>query len=110
MIDLNAGFLRIYYGCICTQTIYIDMDFRSIEYWIEGDRGKQMRLDKQKWYAEKIRKKGTKWAIFLLISFIIANVFLSYLIGSDTLLRYIKEGPVENLATFSSLLLFTGAF
>src|SRR5690625_8015402 len=43
--------------------------FRSrIEYWIEGDRGKQMRLDRQKWDAEKIRKKGLKWFIFAVIS------------------------------------------
>src|SRR5699024_9049648 len=87
-----------------------DLVFRRIEYWIEGDRGKQMRLDKQKWDAEKIRKKGTKWLIFFLISFIIANVFLAYLIGSDTVLRYISEGPQKNLATFSSLLIFTVVF
>src|SRR5690625_4692995 len=110
IIFFTASFGRIFCGWICPQTIFMEMVFRRIEYWIEGDRGKQMRLDKQKWDAEKIRKKGTKWAIFLLISFIIANVFLSYLIGSDTLLRYIKEGPVENLATFSSLLIFTGVF
>jgi len=110
IVFFTAAFGRIFCGWICPQTIFMEMVFRRIEYWIEGDRGKQMRLDKQKWDAEKIRKKGTKWAIFLLISFIIANVFLSYLIGSDTLLRYIKEGPVENLATFSSLLIFTGVF
>jgi len=31
--------------------------FRRIEYWIEGDRGAQIRLAKQEWNAEKIRKK-----------------------------------------------------
>jgi len=110
IVLFTAAFGRIFCGWICPQTIFMEMVFRRIEYWIEGDRGKQMRLDKQKWDAEKIRKKGTKWLIFFLISFIIANVFLAYLIGSDTVLRYISEGPQKNLATFSSLLIFTGVF
>lgn len=110
IVFFTAAFGRIFCGWICPQTIFMEMVFRRIEYWIEGDRGKQMRLDRQKWDKEKIRKKGTKWAIFALISFLIANVFLAYLLGSDTLLRYIKEGPIENLATFSSLVIFTLVF
>lgn len=110
IVFFTAAFGRIFCGWICPQTIFMEMVFRRIEYWIEGDRGKQMRLDKQEWNAEKIRKKTLKWGIFILISFIIANVFLAYLTGSDTLLRYIKEGPLDNLATFSSLILFTGVF
>ena len=45
------------------------MVFRRIEYWIEGDRGAQIRLDKQKWNAEKIRKKSLKWFLFFIVSF-----------------------------------------
>jgi polyferredoxin len=41
---------------------------------IEGDRGAQIRLHKQEWNAEKIRKKA-KMVTFLIISFFIANVF-----------------------------------
>jgi hypothetical protein len=44
--------------------------------------------------CRKIRKKGFKWTIFLLISFGIANVFLAYLISSDELIKMIEEGPV----------------
>jgi cytochrome c oxidase accessory protein FixG len=86
------------------------MVFRRIEYWIEGDRNKQRKLDKQEWNAEKIRKKGFKWFIFLTISFVIANVFLAYLIGSDKLLRYISESPFDNLGTLVPLLIFTAVF
>lgn len=110
IILFTAAFGRIFCGWICPQTIFMEMVFRRIEYWIEGDRGKQMRLAKQEWNAEKIRKKSLKWGIFFIISFIIANVFLAYLVGSDTLIRYVTEGPAENLATFSSLLIFTGVF
>ncbi|RZL30826.1 MAG: cytochrome c oxidase accessory protein CcoG, partial [Pedobacter sp.] len=103
-------FGRIFCGWICPQTIFLELVFRRIEYWIDGDRGSQMRLDKQKWDAEKIRKRVTKWFIFFLISFIIANVFLAYLVGSDKLFLMIEEGPIQQSSNFISLLIFTGIF
>lgn len=103
-------FGRIFCGWICPQTIFLEMVFRRIEYWIEGDRGAQIRLSKQEWNAEKIRKKGIKWFLFLIISFFIANVFLAYLISSDQLIRMIEEGPLNHLSTLISLLIFTGVF
>lgn len=103
-------FGRIFCGWICPQTIFMEMVFRKIEYWIEGDRGKQIRLDKQPWNVEKIRKRLLKWALFFVISFLIANVFLAYLIGSDRLINYIFSSPSENIGTLVSLLIFTGVF
>lgn len=106
----TVGFGRIFCGWICPQTIFMEMVFRRIEYWIEGDRNKQRKLDRQKWDAEKIKKRLLKWFIFLIISFLIANVFLAYLIGSDKLLRYIIDGPFEHLGTLFPLLIFTAVF
>ena len=110
VILFTAAFGRLFCGWICPQTIFMEMVFRRIEYWIEGDRGKQIRLSKQPWNAEKIRKKSLKWFVFFIISFLIANIFLAYLIGSDKLLEYVTEGPLENLSTFISLLIFTAVF
>jgi cytochrome c oxidase accessory protein FixG len=103
-------FGRIFCGWICPQTIFLELVFRRIEYWIDGDRGAQIRLSKQKWDAEKIRKRVLKWIIFFVISFLIANVFLAYLIGSDKLFLMIEEGPTQHLSNFISLLIFTGVF
>lgn len=106
----TVAFGRIFCGWICPQTIFMEMVFRRVEYWIDGDRGAQMRLDRQEWNADKIRKRVTKWFIFLVISFIIANVFLAYLIGSDKVIQYVLEGPSNNISTLISLLIFTGVF
>jgi len=106
----TVAFGRIFCGWICPQTIFMEMVFRRIEYWIEGDRGKQIRLSKQPWNAEKIRKKTLKQSIFLVISFLIANVFLAYLIGSDRLIQYVVDGPTSHLSTLISLIIFTGVF
>lgn len=106
----TVSFGRIFCGWICPQTIFMEMVFRRIEYWIDGDRGAQMRLDKQPWNSEKIRKRLLKWIIFFVISFLIANVFLSYIIGSDAVLLMIEDGPLAHLGNFIGLIIFTGAF
>lgn len=106
----TVAFGRIFCGWICPQTIFMEMVFRRIEYWIEGDRGAQKSLDKQAWTAVKIRKKLTKWFLFAVISFLIANVFLAYLIGSDKLISYILGGITSNTGTLISLIIFTAVF
>ena len=110
VIFFTVIFGRIFCGWVCPQTIFLEMVFRRIEYWIEGDRGAQIRLSKQKWDVEKIRKKAIKWTIFLIISFFIANVFLAYLISSDELFKMIEEGPENHVSTLIALLIFTGVF
>lgn len=110
IIFFTAAFGRVFCGWICPQTIFMEMVFRRIEYWIDGDRGAQIRLDKQKWNAEKIRKRVLKWTIFFIISVLIANIFLAYLIGSDRLIRYIVDGPTAHLSTLGSLLIFASVF
>jgi len=106
----TVAFGRIFCGWFCPQTIFMEMVFRRIEYWIEGDRGAQIRLDKQSWNAEKIRKRITKWFVFYVISFLIANVFLAYLIGSDALIQFVEEGPTKNTKTLIALIIFTYVF
>ncbi|AKA35433.1 cytochrome c oxidase accessory protein CcoG [Flagellimonas lutaonensis] len=106
----TVAFGRIFCGWICPQTIFMEMVFRRIEYWIDGDRGAQIRLDRAPWNTKKIKKRVLKWTIFFIISFLIANVFLAYLIGSDTLIQYIIDGPKAHLSTMVSLLIFTGVF
>ncbi|MCK5441943.1 MAG: cytochrome c oxidase accessory protein CcoG [Maribacter sp.] len=106
----TVAFGRIFCGWMCPQTIFMEMVFRRIEFWIDGDRGAQMRLNRQPWNAEKIRKRLLKWMVFFIISFLIANVFLAYLIGSDKLILSVVDGPLQHLSTLISLLIFTAVF
>lgn len=101
---------RIFCGWICPQTIFMEMVFRKIEYLIDGDRGAQIRLDKQKWNADKIKKRLLKWFLFFVISFLISNIFLAYIIGSDELISIITDPPSEHIKGLSILLIFTGVF
>ncbi|MGY5353928.1 cytochrome c oxidase accessory protein CcoG [Wenyingzhuangia sp. IMCC45467] len=101
---------RVFCGWVCPQTIFMEMVFRKIEYWIDGDKGAQKRLAKQSWNGEKIRKRALKHSIYLVISFIISNVFLAYIIGSNTLVNIITSPIKEHIGGFISIWIFTGVF
>ena len=109
IILFTVVFGRIFCGWACPQTIFMEMVFRKIEYWIDGDSSRQKLLKKMPWNAEKIKKRSLKFVIFFSISFLIANFFLAYLIGMDQLLDYIIH-PAANVGTLASLLLFTCVF
>lgn len=101
---------RLFCGWVCPQTIFMEMIFRRIEWLIEGNPAKQKLLNKSGWNAEKIGKKFLKHFVFFLISFLIANTFLSYVFGVDKLLQIIKEPISEHVGLFLGLLGFTILF
>jgi cytochrome c oxidase accessory protein FixG len=101
---------RIFCGWVCPQTIFMEMVFRQIEYFIEGDAAEQRRLDKAPWDSKKILKKASKHVIFWLLSFLIANTFLAYILGSDELWS-IQTDPLGNhIGGFIAIIIFTYAF
>ncbi len=103
-------FGRLFCGWICPQTIFMEMVFRRIEYWIEGDWKQQKKLKKAPWNAEKIRKKTLKQVIFWTISFLIANTFLAYIVGSEELFKIITDPPSEHLTGLIGIIVFTTIF
>ncbi len=110
IILFTVVFGRIFCGWICPQTIFLEMIFRKIEYAIEGDRNKQIRLDQQPWNSEKIWKRGLKWSIFLLISLIITHFMFMYIVGYEEVFRIMKEGPFARPTNFLVMIMFTAAF
>jgi len=103
-------FGRVFCGWACPQTIFMEMVFRKIEYWIEGNAAHQKALTKAPYNAEKIIKRGSKHLIFFLVAFIIANTFLAYIIGVDELFKIVREPLSQHIGGFTSLLIFTGIF
>lgn len=109
VILFTVVFGRIFCGWACPQTIFMEMVFRKIEYWIDGDSAQQKQLKAMSWNGEKIRKRVIKFIAFFLISFIIANFFLAYIISMDQLIGYV-ENPGAHVGTLVSLLIFTTVF
>ncbi|MDF9795996.1 cytochrome c oxidase accessory protein FixG [Catalinimonas alkaloidigena] len=101
---------RIFCGWVCPQTIFMEMVFRRIEYWIEGDYTAQRKLDRQAWNQEKIIKKTSKHIIFFAIAFLIGNTFLAYIIGIEELENIVTDSPAEHIGGLSAMLLFSFVF
>ncbi len=106
----TAIFGRLFCGWACPQTVFLEMVFRKIEYWIEGDAHKQRALNRQPWNWEKIRKKGLKLSIFYAIAFLIGNTFLAYIIGVDALFNLITDPPSQHIAGLTAMLIFSTIF
>jgi len=109
IILFTVVFGRVFCGWACPQTIFMEMIFRKIEYWIDGDSYQQKQLRAMAWNAKKIKKRVLKFVLFYAISFLIANFFLAYIISMDQLLGYI-ENPGAHVGTLISLLIFTTVF
>lgn len=110
IVLFTTVFGRLWCGWACPQTVFMEMVFRKIEYAIEGNAGKQKLLDKAPWTTEKILKKTFKNAVFILISFFIANLLLAYVVGTDALFQLISEPLADHTALFTGIVLFTAVF
>jgi cytochrome c oxidase accessory protein FixG len=106
----TAAFGRLWCGWTCPQTVMMEMVFRKIEYWIEGDGQAQKALDRAPWDARKIRKKLLKHGIFLGLSFIVGNTLLAYIIGIDALQAIVTDDPRQHLVGLVFMVLFTLLF
>jgi cytochrome c oxidase accessory protein FixG len=110
IIVFTVVFGRLFCGWACPQTVFLELIFRRIEFWIDGDWNQQKKLDKLPWKGKKIAKRLIKWSIFWVISFIIANTFLAYVLGKEELFDIITSPPSEHLAGLIILILFTTVF
>jgi cytochrome c oxidase accessory protein FixG len=110
IVLFTTVFGRLWCGWACPQTVFMEMVFRKIEYAIEGDAGKQKLLNKAPWNTDKIIKKGSKYFLFLTVSFLIANLLLAYVIGVDELGKIISEPISEHIPLFSGIVGFTAVF
>jgi cytochrome c oxidase accessory protein FixG len=110
VVLFTVVFGRLFCGWVCPQTIFMEMVFRKIEYWIEGDATQQRRLKEAKWTNEKIIKKLGKHSIFFAIAILIANTFLADIIGIDELFKIISEPLAQHKGGFIALVVFSGVF
>jgi len=101
---------RVFCGWVCPQTIFMEMLFRRIEYFIEGDWTHQKKLDKAPWNREKILKRIAKHGVFWIISFLIANTFLAYIIGSEELWKIQTEPLNQHVGGLVAIVIFTSVF
>src|SRR6187431_111933 len=95
---------RAWCGWGCPQTVYMEFLFRPIERLFEGKREAQLALDKRGMSA----RRALKNLVFLGLSFVLANLFLSYFVGTHALRSWMTEPPAKHMAGFLVVLVTTG--
>lgn len=100
---------RVWCGYACPQTVWTDL-FILVERWVEGDRNARLRLHRQKWDAEKIRKNLTKWLIWLLIAVATGGAWVFYFTDAPTLAVDLVHGTAHPMAYITMLVLTATTF
>ncbi len=95
---------RAWCGWGCPQTVYMEFLFRPLERLFEGPREAQLRIDKQGVSSRRLLKN----AVYFLLAFGLANVFLAYFVGTDALRHWLFEAPTQHWGGFSVVMVTTG--
>jgi cytochrome c oxidase accessory protein FixG len=110
ILVFTAAYGRLWCGWACPQTVLMEMVFRKIEYFIEGDSHQQRALSRAPWTPGKIAKRLGKHLVFFALSFLIGNTLLAYIIGTEQLFKIITDPPLQHLDGLTSMVLFTLVF
>lgn len=110
IVVFTATLGRIWCGWLCPQTVFLEMVFRRLEWLIEGSPQMQARRNSGEWTFDRTWRFAVKQGLYAIISFFIANIFLAYIISTDTLMMYVQDGPLAHVELFLALLSFTLVF
>jgi cytochrome c oxidase accessory protein FixG len=100
---VTAMWGRVWCGYGCPQTVYLELVFRPIERWLEGNPAQQRKLDS----AGGGWRRTLKWAIYVVLAFLIANVFLSYFVPTELLYHWVIGSPTHHPGGFLVVLAVT---
>ncbi len=75
---------RAWCGYACPQTVWVDL-FLVIERWIEGDRAARIKLDSAPWTFDKLRKRASKHALWILTGVATGGAWIFYFADAPTL-------------------------
>ncbi len=102
---LTALFGRVWCGWACPQTVYMEFVYRPIErLWIgagSGNRGGRKNVPAP-------RRIGM-YATYLVVSLVLAHIFLSYFVGTEQLFQWMRQSPLEHPRSFIITMAVTGA-
>ncbi len=84
---------RVWCGWGCPQTVFLEGVYRRIERAIEGPREKRLRRNAAPWAAGTILRKAATHALYVVVSFLIAHIFLSYFTSLPKAFEMVRHNP-----------------
>ncbi|MEM9194353.1 MAG: cytochrome c oxidase accessory protein CcoG [Myxococcota bacterium] len=101
LLMLMAALLgRIWCGYACPQTVFLEGVYRRVERLIEGPRSKRLRRNAGPATFDKVWRKTLKNGIFIVLSVLVAHIFLSYFTSLDSLFGMVRASPFEHPEPF----------
>ena len=98
---------RVWCGYACPQTVWTDL-FLVVERAVEGDRNARIRLDQARFGFDKLRKRVTKHAAWLLIAVATGGAWVFYFADAPTLAGQLVHLEAPQVAYFTiGVLTFT---
>jgi cytochrome c oxidase accessory protein FixG len=101
---------RVWCGWACPQTVFLEGVYRRIERWIEGPREARMRRNARGWTGEKVARKVATHAMFLVVSVLVAHIFLSYFASLPKTFQMVRHSPAAHPEAFAWVLAMTATF
>nr|MBP6507959.1 cytochrome c oxidase accessory protein CcoG [Opitutaceae bacterium] len=105
---ITSLFGRIWCGWACPHTVFLDHVYRRIERWIEGDAVQRRALAAAPLSGVKILRRTLKHGLYLLVSAIIAHLFLAYFVSLPEVWLMMVAAPATNWGSFVFMAVFTG--
>ncbi len=88
---------RAWCGYACPQTVWVDL-FLVVERFFEGDRNARIRLDDTPWSLDKIRKRVSKHAVWIVISVATGGAWIFYFADAPRLAADFLRGEAPGIA------------
>ena len=99
---------RVWCGWGCPQTVYLEFLYRPVERFFEGAEHVRQRRDAGPWTTDKAWRKAAKWAVYVVVSALLAHTFTAYFVGWDRLTTWMTGPPAEHWGYFVLAGLTTG--
>jgi cytochrome c oxidase accessory protein FixG len=93
---LTALFGRLWCGWACPQTVYMEFVFRPLERLFDGPPHRRKRGHPG---ARGVRRVA-KHVVFLIVSLLLAHVFVAYFVGVEALFDWVRQSPFDHPTAF----------
>jgi cytochrome c oxidase accessory protein FixG len=101
---------RVWCGWLCPQTVFLEMVFRRLEWLIDGSAEQQLRRARGARTRRDVARMLLKHGLFLGLSFVIANLFLAYVIGAEALKAIVTDSPARHVSGLFAITTFSLVF
>jgi cytochrome c oxidase accessory protein FixG len=108
LVYVTALLGRAWCGWACPQTVFLEAVYRRVERIVGGPREKRMRRAQGGWTFDRAWRAVVMHAAWILVSLVLAHVFLAYFVSLRELFGMMRHRPGEHPEAFALVTAFAG--